>query len=73
MSRFLNRMYDGLKPYTPGEQPKNFKKLIKLNTNENPYEPAPGVIRVINDGELRKLNLYSDPETADLIKEIGKF
>ena len=29
-------------PYTPGEQP-NESGMIKLNTNENPYSPAPGV------------------------------
>ena len=30
-----------VEPYVPGEQPQN--KVIKLNTNENPYAPAPGV------------------------------
>ena len=29
-------------PYTPGEQPDQ-PGMIKLNTNENPYPPAPEV------------------------------
>ena len=29
-------------PYVPGEQPQA-ADIIKLNANENPYPPAPGV------------------------------
>lgn len=73
MSRFLNSAYTNLKPYTPGEQPKSVTRLIKLNTNENPYPPAPGVLKVINDDELNKLKLYSDPEAAPLVEAIAEF
>lgn len=72
MSRFLNQKYRSLEPYTPGEQPKVNGRLIKLNTNENPYPPAPGVMKVINDNELSKLRLYSDPEAADLVNAISE-
>lgn len=72
MSRFLNQKYSSIEPYTPGEQPKVNGRLIKLNTNENPYPPAPGVMKVINDKELAKLRLYSDPEAADLVDAIAE-
>lgn len=73
MSRFLNARYEALEPYTPGEQPKNAGDLIKLNTNENPYPPAPAVAAVIDNGQLQKLKLYSDPEAAPLTEAIADF
>lgn len=46
-------------PYVPGEQPQN--KVIKLNTNENPYPPAPGVERVLREMDTDRFRLYPDP------------
>lgn len=73
MSRFLNARYETLTPYTPGEQPKNTGRLIKLNTNENPYPPAPGVLDVINDTALQNLKLYPDPEAALLTEAAAAY
>jgi len=73
MSRFLNSRYETLEPYTPGEQPKVAGKLIKLNTNENPYKPAPEVIEAINDEELNRLKLYSEPAASVLTDAIAEY
>ena len=54
-------------PYTPGEQPKR-QDIIKLNTNENPYPPAPGVGRVLERFDPEELRLYPDP-AACILKE----
>ncbi len=65
MSRFLIGKYQSLEAYVPGEQPKGFD-LVKLNTNESPYAPAPEVVEVITSTEVERLRLYSDPECAQL-------
>ena len=67
MSKFLNQAIEAMSAYVPGEQPRD-KAYIKLNTNENPYPPAPSVIAAINDAEIEDLRLYSDP-TAKVLKE----
>ena len=52
-------------PYTPGEQPKR-TDIIKLNTNECPYPPAPGVTKALQEFEADKLRLYPDPAALEL-------
>ena len=66
MSRYLNKKYESLEVYTPGEQPRD-KQYIKLNTNESPYPPSKEVIDAINSDEIKDLRLYSDPE-CNLLK-----
>ncbi len=57
-------------PYVPGEQPKN-PGIIKLNTNENPYPPAPGVQKLLNDMEADRLRLYPDPTNGVLVEALA--
>ena len=42
--------------------------MIKLNTNENPYPPAPGVAKVLKEMDADSLRLYPDP-AADILVE----
>lgn len=63
---FLNSKYKNLVPYTPGEQVET-SQFIKLNTNESPFEPAPGVAQAVAAAALN-LNRYSDT-TAKIVVE----
>ena len=58
-------------PYTPGEQPK--AKVIKLNTNENPYPPSPLVGNAISGVSTDSLRKYPDPSCDLLISAIAKY
>lgn len=57
-------------PYVPGEQPQN--KVIKLNTNENPYPPAPGAAEVLRKMDTDRLRLYPDPAAGDLVRALAE-
>ncbi len=70
MSRFFSEKYASLVPYTPGEQPKGMQ-YIKLNTNESPFPPSPGV-RAAVEGECGKLQLYSDPECSRIRRALAE-
>lgn len=59
-------------PYIPGEQPKA-EKMIKLNTNENPYPPSPMAKAVLKQMDLDCMRLYPDPTAHVLIDAIAEF
>lgn len=63
---FIRRHIIELQEYVPGEQPT--VKLIKLNTNENPYPPAPAVLKAIKEAVDGRLRLYPNP-TAQRLRE----
>ena len=59
-------------PYVPGEQPVG-DKIVKLNTNENPYPPAPGVKKVLEELDTDRLRKYPDPAATVLVKELAAY
>ncbi|MBQ3665672.1 MAG: histidinol-phosphate transaminase [Lachnospiraceae bacterium] len=58
-------------PYVPGEQPK--RKVIKLNTNENPYPPSPKVKEAIMEFDPECLRRYPDPECMSLRSVLANY
>ncbi|MCU1741918.1 MULTISPECIES: histidinol-phosphate transaminase [unclassified Pseudomonas] len=66
MSKFWSKFVKDLVPYVPGEQPK-LTKLVKLNTNENPYGPSPKALAAMKAEVSDDLRLYPDPN-GDLLK-----
>ncbi len=61
MSSFFRPNVDAMTGYIPGEQPKPGSKIIKLNSNENPYPPSPAVAKVLQSFDWTRLRRYSDP------------
>ena len=59
-------------PYVAGEQPDK-PGVIKLNTNECPYPPAPGVERLLRQMDYKALRLYPDQNTTILVEELAKY
>ena len=67
---FLDKLRK-IDPYVPGEQPKT-ANIIKLNANENPYPPAPGVTEVLRTFDASKLAVYPDANAKALKTAIAE-
>lgn len=61
-----------VEPYVAGEQPK-IQNLIKLNTNENPYDPGIKVKEAIQSFSSSRLSLYPLPDADDLKHSLAKY
>lgn len=59
-------------PYVPGDQPKDLN-LIKLNTNENPYPPAPGVRQALSGIDYDRFRKYPDPSASVLTEALAEY
>ena len=69
MSKYFSTKYAALTPYTPGEQPQD-QQYVKLNTNESPFPPSPGVA-LAAEAAAGTLQLYSDPENGAITRAIA--
>ncbi len=72
MSKFWSPFVNDLVPYVPGEQPK-LTKLVKLNTNENPYGPSPKAIEAMRAAVSDELRLYPDPNSDALKQAVARY
>lgn len=70
--RLWSKKTQDLTPYIPGEQPRD-RQFIKLNTNENPYPPAPGVLETLQSFPVERLKLYPDPTGLKLKTTIAEY
>ena len=60
----IDRVRPGIRAmsgYTPGEQPKGKQRIVKLNTNENPYPPPAEVLDAIHNAVSDGLRRYPQP------------
>lgn len=72
MSKYWSPFVKDLVPYVPGEQPK-LSKLVKLNTNENPYGPSPKAIAAMQAEIGDDLRLYPDPNGERLKQAVAAY
>ena len=70
--RAWEKNFRKVEPYVPGEQPK-LDTMIKLNTNENPYPPAPGVLQAMKEFDVDKLRLYPDDKSDILVGALADY
>lgn len=61
-----------VEPYVAGEQPKDHD-IIKLNTNECPYPPAPGVAKRAEEMNWGDLRLYPDMNAEKLVNSLSEY
>jgi len=67
---FLLEKHRSLPAYTPGDHEEG-DGFVRLNTNESPYPPSPGVKAAIA-GEAGKLGYYNDPDCTALREALAR-
>ena len=71
MKNLIRKSVEAMSGYVPGEQPKG-EKIIKLNTNENPWLCSPFVRDILNEIDVAELAKYPDPMCTDVRQVIAE-
>ena len=69
---YFRASVEAMTGYKPGEQPKPGTKIIKLNTNENPYPPSPHALEVLRTIDSEWLRRYPDPYAKDFCLAVSE-
>lgn len=72
MNAFFRKAVLRMRAYAPGEQPRPGEKVVKLNTNENPYPPAKALQKALKRFDPSGLNRYPDPEATALRTRLAR-
>ena len=59
--KYSRKNIEAMAAYVPGEQPAPGQKVVKLNTNENPYPPSPKALAAVAGAGDERLRRYPDP------------
>jgi histidinol-phosphate aminotransferase len=68
---YFRRFLDGLEAYVPGEQPRSYEGVIKLNANENPFPPSLKLAEVLTPGRIDELRYYPDAVSRELRRRLA--
>ncbi|MFA5688704.1 MAG: histidinol-phosphate transaminase [Kiritimatiellales bacterium] len=71
MKNLIRKSVEAMDGYVPGEQPQG-DKIIKLNTNENPWLCSPFVRDILNEIDVAELAKYPDPLCMDVRRVIAE-
>jgi histidinol-phosphate aminotransferase len=69
---YFRATIDTLHPYVPGRQPAPGTRVIKLNTNENPYSPSPLALDVLRQFDADRLRRYPHPLGDELRNAVSE-
>ena len=68
---FFRPAVDTLQPYVPGRQPDAGARIVKLNTNENPYPPSPRALAALDRIEGDELRRYPSPDSREFREAVA--